>query len=50
MNSRQKRKAESIAHNKALEERKKLELDKLNNPDKYKRKRRVVPDIVARMR
>ncbi len=43
MNSRQKRKAEAIEHNRALEERKKLELDKLNNPEKYERKHRFKP-------
>ncbi len=38
MNSRQKRKLAAAAHNKEREAQKALELDRAENPEKYKRK------------
>jgi len=39
MNSRQKRKLAAVIHNKEREAQKALELDRKENPEKYKRKR-----------
>ena len=39
MNNRQKRKLAAVIHNKEREAQKALELDKKENPDKYKRNR-----------
>lgn len=39
MNNRQRKKAEAILHNENLEKKKSLALDKINNPEKYARKK-----------
>ena len=39
MNSRQRRKLEAVEHNKIRAEQKALELDRKENPEKYRRKR-----------
>lgn len=39
MNSRQRRKQEAAEHNKLRAEQKALELDRKENPEKYRRKR-----------
>lgn len=41
MNSRQRRKLEAARHNEIREAQKVLEQDRIDNPEKYQRKRRV---------
>lgn len=48
MNSRERRKAEAISHNKALDEKKAIEIDRKNNPEKYAPRKRTKKENIER--